>query len=371
MDSTTIQRVTIRQVNLTPPVVRTDAIQAFVTQETVILTLHCSDGIEATGYAYSIGTGGSSVVALLNDHLAPRLIGRNPAHVEAIWRDLFYATHATAVGVITSLSLCCIDTALWDWRSRKYNLPLWVLLGGAQEKVKLYTTEGGWLQLSPEQLVDQALAAQAQGFSGAKIKIGRPHVSEDVARLQAVREAVGPGFELMTDANQSFNRAQGARRAAAFEGLDLAWIEEPFPAEDVRGHAQLREQTAIPIAVGESMYHPMQFREYLEQGACSIVQPDVARIGGITPWVKTAHLAEAFNVPVCPHFLMEIHISLCAAVPNAAWVEYIPQLDPITTSRLEVREGFAYPPNEPGLGIAWDWDAIKAMQVVTLTVSAT
>jgi L-alanine-DL-glutamate epimerase-like enolase superfamily enzyme len=176
---------------------------------------------------------------------------------------------------------------------------------------------------------------------------------------------------LMTDANQSFNRAQGARRAAAFEGLDLAWIEEPFPAEDVRGHAQLREQTAIPIAVGESMYHPMQFREYLEQGACSIVQPDVARIGGITPWVKTAHLAEAFNVPVCPHFLMEIHISLCAAVPNASWVEYIPQLDPITTSRLEVREGFAYPPNEPGLGIAWDWDAIKAMQVVALTVSAT
>ena len=126
---------------------------------------------------------------------------------------------------------CCVDTALWDWRARKQAMPLWVLLGGAQARVPLYTTEGGWLQLSPSELVEQSLAAQADGFRGAKIKIGRPHVSEDVARLQAVREAVGPGFDIMTDANQGFARHEALRRAAAFDGLDLAWIEEPFPAE--------------------------------------------------------------------------------------------------------------------------------------------
>jgi L-alanine-DL-glutamate epimerase-like enolase superfamily enzyme len=121
--------------------------------------------------------------------------------------------------------------------------------------------------------------------------------------------------------------------------------------------------------VGESMYHLSQFREYLERGACSIVQPDVARIGGITPWLKTAHLAEAFNVPVCPHFLMEIHVSLCAAVPNAAWVEYIPQLDRITTSRLEIDDGYAVPPQTPGLGIEWDWGAIGRLKLCDLTVN--
>ena len=146
---------------------------------------------------------------------------------------------------------------------------------------------------------------------------------------------------------------------ALLTGLGLAWMEEPLPAEDVSGHRQLREHTTIPVAVGESMYHPMQFREYLEQGACSIVQPDVARIGGITPWIKTAHLAETFDVAVCPHFLMELHVSLCAAVPNATWVEYIPQLDDITTSRMQVQDGFALPPDTPGLGIAWDWAAIS------------
>ena len=364
--TSTIVSVQLRQVDLPPKVVRTDAIQSFVTQETVLLTLRCSDGIEGTGYAYTIGTGGSSVVALLRDHLVPRLLGRDPVCIEAIWKDLFFHTHATAVGAITSLALCCVDTALWDWRARSQGLPLWKLLGGARSRVPLYTTEGGWLHLSPQELVEQALQAREQGFKGAKMKIGRPHVSEDVARLSAVRDAVGPGFDLMTDANQGLSRPEAVRRARAFDGLDLAWIEEPLPAEDVAGHRQLRQSTPIPVAVGESMYHPMQFREYLEQGACTIVQPDVARIGGITPWMKTAHLAETFDVPVCPHFLMELHVSLCQAVPNAPWVEYIPQLDDITRVGMQVEDGHAIASNDPGLGIAWDWDAIAARQCVFL-----
>ena len=364
----TIQSIRLQQVNLPPKVVRTDAIQSFVTQETVLLTLRCSDGGSGTGYAYTIGTGGSSVMALLHDHLAPRLLGRNPMHVEAIWKDLFFHTHATAVGAITSLALCCVDTALWDWRARSLNLPLWQLLGGAQTRVPVYTTEGGWLHLGVDELVAQTLDAKAQGFKGAKIKIGRPHVSEDLARLSAVRAAVGPGFEIMTDANQGFNRPEVVRRAAAFAPLDLAWLEEPLPAEDVSGHRQLREHTSIPVAVGESLYHLSQFREYLETGACSIVQPDVARIGGITPWIKVAHMAEGFDVPVCPHFLMELHVSLCAAVPNAAWVEYIPQLDDITTSRIRVEAGYAFPPDTPGLGIAWDWPVIEGRQLADVSV---
>ncbi len=366
-----IESVRLRQVDLPPKVVRTDAIQSFVTQETLLLTLYCSDGIEATGYAYTIGTGGSSVLALLRDHLVPRLLGRNPLQVEAIWKDLFFHTHATAVGAITSLALACVDTALWDWRARSQQLPLWQMLGGAQARVPVYTTEGGWLHLSAEALVEQTLQAQALGFRGAKIKVGRPHVAEDVARLAAVRAAVGTGFDIMTDANQGFNRPEVVRRAAAFAPFDLAWLEEPLPAEDVSGHRQLRAQTPIPVAVGESMYHLSQFREYLEQGACSIVQPDVARIGGITPWIKVAHLAEAFDVPVCPHFLMELHVSLCAAVPNAAWVEYIPQLDDITSSRIRVEAGYAYPPQTPGLGIEWDWVEIAKRQSADFTIRKT
>ncbi|MEP6703023.1 MAG: mandelate racemase/muconate lactonizing enzyme family protein, partial [Betaproteobacteria bacterium] len=320
---------------------------------------------EGTGYTYTIGTGGSSVVALLRDHLCPRLIGRDPAEVELIWKELFFHTHATAVGAITSLSLAAIDTALWDLRCRRAGLPIAVMAGGAQRQVPVYTTEGGWLHLEPQALVEQTLQAKADGFRGAKVKVGRPHVSEDVARLSAVRDAVGSGFELMVDANQAFTVGEAIRRARHYTPLDLAWFEEPLPAEDIDGHVRLSQSTTLPIAIGESLYHPSHFREYLQRGGCSIVQADVARIGGITPWLKVAHLAEAFNMPICPHFLMELHVGLCAAVPNAAWVEYIPQLDDITTSRITLRDGYAVPSSEPGLGIAWDWSAIARRAVTT------
>ncbi len=364
-----IERVEIIQVDLPPKVVRTDAIQSFVTQETPLVRITCADGATGTGYSYTIGTGGSSVVALLRDHLAPRLLGRDADEIEAIWKDLFFATHATAVGAITSLALAAIDTALWDLKCRGAGLPLWKMAGGAQRRVPVYTTEGGWLHHPVRQLVDEAVAARAQGFRGAKVKVGKPTIAEDAARLAAVRAAVGDEFELMVDANQAFTVPEACRRAHAYEQAGLAWFEEPLPAEDLGGHVELSRKATMPIAVGESLYHPAHFREYLERGACSIVQVDCARIGGITPWLKVAHLAETFNVPVCPHFLMELHVSLSAAVPNGAWVEYIPQLDAITTSRMAIRDGHAIPPEAPGLGIDWDFAAIDRLASARATIS--
>ncbi len=237
------------------------------------------------------------------------------------------------------------------------------MAGGAQPRVPTYTTEGGWLHHPAQQLVDEALAAKAEGFKGAKFKVGKPSIAEDVRRLAAVREAVGDDFEVMIDANQAFTVSEALRRAHAYTPLNLAWFEEPLPAEDLAGHVELARHATMPIAVGESIYHPAHFREYLERDACSIVQVDCARIGGITPWLKVAHLAEAFNVAVCPHFLMELHVSLTAAVPNGAWVEYIPQLDAITTSRMAIEDGHALAPMAPGLGIAWDEDALTRLAV--------
>ncbi len=363
-----IERIEILQVDLPPKVVRTDAIQAFVKQETPIVRITCADGAQGVGYTYTIGTGGSSVVALLRDHLAPKLVGRDATEIERLWKDLFFHTHATAVGAITSLALAAIDTALWDLKCRRAGLPLWKMAGGAQPRVPVYTTEGGWLHHPAQQLVDESVAAQSSGFRGAKIKVGKPSIAEDVARLAAVRESVGPAFELMVDANQAWTVSEALRRAHAYAPLALAWLEEPLPAEDLGGHAELAARATMPVAVGESLYHPAHFREYLERGACSSVQVDCARIGGITPWLKVAHLAETFNVAVCPHFLMELHVSLTAAVPNGAWVEYIPQLDAITTSRMAMRDGYALPPETPGLGIDWDFAAIDRLAVARATV---
>lgn len=237
------------------------------------------------------------------------------------------------------------------------------MAGGYRQRVPLYDTEGGWLHLPTDDLVAGALASQAKGLRGVKLKVGKPSIREDRDRLLAVREAVGADLHIMVDANQSMTSAEAIRRASAFEDADLYWFEEPLPADDVSGHARLASSTSIPIAVGESMYSIAQFRDYLHRDAAGIVQVDVARVGGITPWLKVAHLAEAYNVAVCPHFLMELHVSLVAAVPNGAYVEHIPQLRGITKTELVIEDGSAVAPSTPGLGIDWDADEIDRRRV--------
>jgi L-alanine-DL-glutamate epimerase-like enolase superfamily enzyme len=358
-----ITNATVALVDIEVETVRTDAVQSFAKQETIVVDVTTDEGLTGTGYSYTIGTGGHSVVELLRHSLLPLLLGQDSRDIESAWRLLHDATRATTVGAITSLALAAVDTALWDLRCLRAGQPLWRIAGGASRRVPLYDTEHGWLQLPTDELVEGAVAAKDQGWGGTKIKIGKPSAIEDAERLRAVREATGPSFDIMVDANQSFTAAEAIRRAEAFRDLDLFWFEEPLPADDVSGHVRLSESTTIPVAVGESIYSIGQFRDYLQRGGASIVQPDVARIGGITPWLKVAHMAEAFNVVVCPHFLMELHVSLVAAVPNGRYVEHIPQLRAITTQEMEIVDGYALAPEAPGLGIAWNRDAMDDRRV--------
>ncbi|GAA2787793.1 mandelate racemase/muconate lactonizing enzyme family protein [Crossiella cryophila] len=359
----TVRRAAAFLVELEVERVRTDAVQAFRAQETVFVEITTEDGAVGLGYSYTIGTGGSAVLALLRDHLLPQLEGVDTRLIESLWQQLFASTRSTTVGAITSLALAAVDTALWDLRCLRAGEPLWRMAGGFRSRVPAYDTEGGWLHLSADELVAGAVAAAAAGWRGVKVKVGKPNAAEDLARLHAVRAAVGPEFALMVDANQSMTAAEAIRRARLFEQVDLGWLEEPLPADDLAGHERLAAATSIPIAVGESLYSIAQFREYLQRGAAGIVQVDVARIGGITPWLKVAHLAEAFNVAVCPHFLMELHVSLAAAVPNGRYVEHIPQLRAITTAELTIVDGHAVAPETPGLGIAWDRDAMDDLRI--------
>lgn len=360
----TIQRIDTYLCDLIPERPRVDAIQTFVKQETIFVDIETQDGLVGTGYAYTIGTGGRAVLEHLRRDLVDRLVGEDARQIEAIWQKLFWATHGTVVGPITSLALAAIDIALWDLRGKSLGQPLWLMAGGARRSVPLYDTEGGWLQLSTEELVESAKRSKEQGFPGVKVKVGKPDPHEDLERLQALRSAVGPTMDIMADANQSMTQAGARRCARLFDGVDLYWFEEPMPADDVRGHALLAASTTIPIAIGESIYSVGQFREYLVANAAGILQPDVARIGGITPWLKIAHLAETFNVKIAPHFLMELHVSLAAAVPNALYLEYIPQLRAITHGEMGVVDGQAIAPSSPGIGIDWDREAIAHLRTL-------
>ena len=343
--------------------VRTDQVQAFLKQETIFVRIDTADGNFGVGYSYTIGTGGTAVLAMLRDYLVPKLLGMDSSRVEQVWSEIYYSTRATETGAISSLAVAAIDTAIWDLKCKRSGQSLVVEAGGHKDRVPLYDTEGGWLHLTTDELVAGAVASKAKGWPGVKLKVGKPNVNQDVERLRAVRETLGPDMHIMVDANTGFTLAEARRRAKAFEPVDLFWLEEPLPADDVVGHSKLAASTTIPIAVGETLYSAMQFQQYLHQGAAGIIQVDVARVGGITPWLKVAHMAEAYNVKVCPHFLMEIHVSLTAAIPNGVYVEHIPQLRGITKSEIKIENGYAITPTAPGIGIDWDFEKIDGMRI--------
>ncbi len=354
-----IDRIELMMISIPPKSERVDAIQAFTMMEIPLIRIHADDGAVGTGYGYTIGTAGYAIHDLLARHLLPELIGRDPAMVDENWQYLYGHMRFMTVGPVSSGAMAAIDTALWDMRCRRAGLPLHVMAGGAQRSVPLYRTEGGWLQLPAETIVENAREAKASGLGGFKMKVGR-RPAEDLDRMMLVREAVGDDFDLMVDANQAFRVEDAVRRAEIYRPANLTWFEEPLPADDIEGHARVVRSTSTPIAIGETLFSVTQAKEYLQRGACSVLQVDAGRIGGITPWLKAAHLADAFNVPVCPHFLMELHVGLTAAVPNGRWVEYIPQVEEIATMGLRVENGRAIPSPEPGLGIEWDWDAIRS-----------
>lgn len=357
-----IERVEVLTIDIPAKFPRKDAIQPFEKQETPIVRVFSKTGAVGTGYTYTLGTGGSALVALIADYLAPQLLGQDARYVEELWRKLYRSINSMNPGITSSLALAPIDMALWDIRCQEAGLPLHLLAGGAQRRVPLYDTEGGWLNLPMDEIVANGAAAASRGFLGFKVKVGHRR-KVDFERLAAVREALPDHIELMTDANQIFALDDAVRRAGQYEELGIAWFEEPLPADDLSGHARLVRSTSVPIAVGETLHSPAAFREYLQAEACSVVQVDAARVGGITPWLKVAHMAQAFNVAVAPHYLMELHVSLAAAVPNARWVEHIPQLDEVLETPLAIdQQGYAVPPTAPGLGLDWSWNRVGALQ---------
>lgn len=358
-----IRSLDVELVQFRPPDDPVQAASPVTKRHFVFVRASADGGLRGTGFVSTVGTGGYAVLELLKHDLVSQVIGKDAYRPEAIWNDLFWATSGTVRGAITGLAMSAIDIALWDLRGKALGMPLCLMAGGYRDRVPVYNAESGWLDLSISQLVDGALESSKAGWRGVKLKVGKPSPHEDLDRIAAVREAVGPQVDIMIDANQSLTCAEAVRLAHLLEPLDIYWFEEPLPADDIQGHAHLAAGSSIPIAFGESLYTLSQFREYLDAGIVGIVQPDATRVGGITTWLKIAHIAESFNAKVAPHVRTELSVSLASAVPNGLYVESHSVLRSLTKSRLEISDGFAVAPNESGLGIEWDEDAISTMRV--------
>jgi L-alanine-DL-glutamate epimerase-like enolase superfamily enzyme len=335
-----------------------DAGHGAINSEELITVCLCADGLEGYGYAYTIGRGGAAIRALLDHDIAPLLIGQDAADIAGLWRMLWQRLLYVGRGGLAAFAIGAVDIALWDLRGLREQKPLYALLGGAQRAIPAY---GSGVDL-PKPLPD--LLAQVEGFMtrglpGVKVKLGRPDPREDEERVAAVRKLIGPDIDLMVDANMTWSADEALERGRRLEQFDLHWYEEPTIPEDVAGHARLAREMRTPIAVGESLHSPHEFRRYVDEGAAAVIQIDPVTNGGITASMMALQMADAAGLKTSSHYTDELSAHLLAASPGAIYLEkHAFALDPYLREPQQVVDGHVRPNEAQGTGMRFDLAAL-------------
>ncbi|SEE71094.1 mandelate racemase/muconate lactonizing enzyme family protein [Jiangella alba] len=285
----------------------------------VVVDVTTEDGATGTGFSWTPTIGATAVRALLDDECTRFVVG-GPADPEVVWDPLWRHLHEAGGGGVTTIAMAGIDLALWDLRGRRCGAGLTDLLGRRRDSAEVYGS-GVNLHYGLDELVEQAGRWVAAGHDAVKIKVGRPSLDEDVERVAAVRDVIGPGRRLMVDANQRWDLPTARRAIGALARFDLAWVEEPLLADATWAYRQLRAAVDVPVALGENVHTLHRFRDLLDAGACDIVQPNVVRVGGVTPFLRIAALARAYGVALAPHLLPELSGQLALSLPEPVLVE--------------------------------------------------
>jgi L-alanine-DL-glutamate epimerase-like enolase superfamily enzyme len=330
----------------------------------LVAEITTEQGHTGLGFSYSKRAGGPAQYAHAKE-VAHAAIGEDPNDIAKLYTKLLWAGASVGRSGVATQALAAIDIALYDLKAKRANLPLAKLLGSHRDSVRTYNTSGGFLNASIDEVKDRATRSIEEGIGGIKIKVGLPDNRTDLARVEAVREHIGPDVPLMVDANQQWDRTTALRMGRRLEPYDLVWIEEPLDAYDAEGHAALAAALDTPIATGEMLASVAEHERLIATRACDIIQPDAPRVGGITQFLRLLTLADTAGLDLAPHFAMEIHLHLAATYPREPWVEHFDWLDPLFEERLETKDGRMLVPDRPGLGVtltdqarAWTTDSV-------------
>ncbi len=371
-----------------------DANYTMASKPALLVEVETDTGLVGLGEAAHFGGPLVSTATVIEQELRPHLLGQDPRETERLWELMHRRAYKHARGGIVIAAISGVDIALWDLRGKLAGMPLWRLLGGYRRRVPAYATGGFYAEgKGVRELADEMRAYCRHGFRAVKLKVGRNSgiegsplramadrgvcevsLAEDLARVRAVREAIGPDVRLMVDANGAWDVPTAVRMGRALEELDVYWFEEPVWPDDLAGSAEVASKIAIPIAGYETCsYGTVSFRDYIAARAVHFVQPDVAWAGGLTETLKIAHLAQAANLPLAPHIhgsavAVAAAAHLLGAVRNGSMAEMVfpahPLMGDLAREPLVVDGAGEIDLGErPGLGIELDPDAVKRYRV--------
>ena len=325
----------------------------------ILIDLYTEEGVVGRSYLEPyIPKTMTYLVPALHD-LGEMLKGRRIAPIE--FYDLARKSlHFVGYEGLSTIAVSGLDMAAWDALAKAAGVPLCVLLGGSVGPVDAYNSNALWLK-EPAAVAEEAVELRDEGdFRGLKLRLGRERLIDDLATIDAVRNAVGDGMELMIDFNQGLHLGEALRWCHAIDDLGLAWIEEPIVYDNFAGCAQLAAELKTPLQIGENFYGPRELYKALQAKACDYVMPDFMRIGGVTGWLRAAAIAGVAGVPMSTHLYPEVAAHVMRVTETAHWLEWQDWVDPILQKPFDIKDSQLHVPDVPGIGLEWNEEAVRA-----------
>ncbi len=328
----------------------------------ILIDVKTREGIVGSAYLEPYVRSAMNYLGAAMSEIGERLKNKPLAPIDC-FRESMGLLHLIGREGVSLIATAGLDMAIWDALAKARNLPLAVLLGGSTGKVRAYNSNGLWL-IPQEKLAGEAEALIAErGFKALKMRLGRPALKDDIAAVAAVRRAVGDDVHIMSDFNQGYALGEALLRLHGLDDQGLYWFEEPIAYNDIAGNAQLTRELKTPLQIGENIYGPRSFLQFVNAEAADLYMPDLMRIGGVTGWMRAAAIAGAAGKPLSSHLYPEVSAHLLRVSESADWLEWRDWADPILARPFEVQDGHIIVPGTPGNGISWNEEAVRRFAV--------